>query len=121
LAAAIATVVVVVGAWVLTRTPAPDLASRTPIELTELFDDGVAAGDGSAIAELFSEGATWQMISPQGESPVFGFFDELPPEADIADWDADGVLTEMDVFASLGAEIYASGTTDLLTCSQPEL
>jgi hypothetical protein len=118
LIAAIAALAVVVGVWAFMRPSEPDVASRSPIEVTELFNEVVVTGNWSAGADLYTDDATWQLISPEGESPAIRMSDALPPDADAADWDGDGLVTEADFFASLGAEVYAGGITDLLSCSQ---
>lgn len=95
-------------------------AERTPLDVTELFTEQLVAGDWGGIGDLYTADATWQFRSPGGNSPVIRFADELPPEASIADWDGDGVTTELDAFASLGAEAYAGGLTTLFSCEQPD-
>jgi hypothetical protein len=91
-------------------------SERSPLEVTELLDESVVTADWAGIAEFYAPDATWQI----NDSPVIRLADELPPDAGVVDWDGDGVVTEQDFFFSLGAELYAGGTTSFLSCSQSD-
>jgi hypothetical protein len=128
LAAGLALIVAAGGLWAITRTSEPDVA--TPLEVTDLFNETVATADWSAASELYAADATYQWLFPGGQSEVIRFAEqrypfrnlaELPGYGSFPDWDGDGIVTELDSFqASLGGEIYASGTTNFLSCSQPD-
>jgi len=120
LAGALAVLVIAVGAWALTRSTEPDFADRSPLQVTDRFNEAVVTADRGAGPDLYAPGATWQLITVDGPSPVFRFSDELPATAPVLDWDGDGQITELDNFFSLGVELYAGGVTDFLVCSQPD-
>lgn len=118
---------VLVGAYAMTAMLAgacgsdtPAVAGRSAIDVTDLFSEMVVAGDWSGGAELYTADATWQFVSPTDSSPPIRLADELPPEAEVADWDGDGLTTELDFFTSLGAEVYAGGLTAILSCEQAD-
>ncbi len=92
-------------------------AEGSPLRVTDSLQNSSSPGTGVRAASLTAD-ATWQFLTPTGNSPVITFADELPPE-DVADWDGDGVTTELDAFSSLGAEVYAGGLTALSHASSP--
>ena len=120
LAGAIAVVVVVAGVWALTGNTESDVAARSPLEVTELLNEGVVTADHSGGLEYYTAEATYQLVFVDGQSPAIRFSDDLPETAGVADWDGDGKVTEMDGFIGLGAEVYAGGATNLLSCSQAD-
>ena len=120
LAGALAVIAIAVGVWALTSNPEPEVADASPLQLTERFDSAVASADWAAVRDVLAPDATYQLTSSGGESPVIRFADELPDSAPVEDWDGDGVVTEYDGFATLGAEIYAGGITSFLSCTQPD-
>ena len=120
LAGAIAVVVIAVGVVALTGNTESDVAARSPLELTDAFNEGVITADYGAVGDLYTPDATWQIFFEDGESPALRFSDGLPDSAPVPDWDGDGRVTELDNFASLGVELYAGGTTNFLSCTQPD-
>lgn len=120
LAGAMAVLVIGAGVWGLTRNTEPDAAAGSPLEVTRLFDEGVVTADWSGTTLNYTADATYQFTFGEQQSPVFRFSDELPESAPIVDWDGDGKVTEMDGFIALGAEVYAGGTTTLLSCTQTD-
>ena len=99
----------------------PSAAERTPLDVMELFAQGVVEADWSGMRDLYTPEATWQVVTPDDSSPVIRLADELPGNAGVDEWDGDGVLTENDFFSFLGAEVYAGGITDILSCEQPDV
>lgn len=118
LAGALAVIVVAVGVWALTTNGERNIADRTPLEVTDLFNERVVTADPNS--DLYAADATWQLIQGGDASPVFRFSDVLPDESPVLDWDGDGQITEMDNFFSLGVELYAGGVTDFLACAQSD-
>jgi len=116
LAGAIAVIVIAVGVVALTGNTESDVAARSPLQVTDLFDEYIVSANYGAAADLYTQDATWQLV----ESPALRFSDELPDSAPVPDWDGDGRVTELDNFASLGVELYAGGTTNFLSCTQPD-
>lgn len=117
LAGAFAVIVVAVGVWALTGGDETNIADRSPLEVTALFNERIVTADPNY--DLYAADATWQLTG-QSESPVFNFSDVLPATAPVLDWDGDGQVTELDNFFSLGVELYAGGVTDFLSCSQQD-
>ncbi len=95
-------------------------AEGSPLDLTERFTEQLVAGDWGGAGDLYTEDATWQFQTLTEKSPAIRFADELPPDAEVADWNGDGVTTELDFFSSLGAEVYGGGLTALFSCEQPD-
>lgn len=120
LAGAFAVIVIAVGAWALTTNSESDVADLAPIEVADLLNDGVVTGNWGEGGEYYAADATYQFVFVDGQSPEIRFSDELPATAQVDDWDGDGKLTELDGFIGLGAEVYAGGTTTLLSCSQAD-
>ena len=112
--------IVVISASACGGSDSAAAAEGSPLDLTERFTEQLVAGDWGGVGDLYTADATWQFLTPTGNSPVIRFADELPPDAEVADWDGDGVTTELDGFASLGAEVYAGGLTALFSCEQPD-
>ena len=112
--------IVVLSASACGGSDSPAAAEGSPLYVTERFTEQLVAGDWGAGGDLYAADATWQFLTPTGNSPVTRFADELPPDAEVADWDGDGVKTELDFFSSLGAEVYAGGLTALFSCEQPD-
>lgn len=113
LAGAVAVIAIAVGVWALTGDSEQDVADLSPVEVTDLFNEGIVTADYSGGFQYYTADATYQLE----QSPAIRFSDELPETAGVADWDGDGKVTEMDGFIRLGAELYAGGVTTLLSCS----
>ncbi|NNL98520.1 MAG: hypothetical protein HKO63_09985 [Acidimicrobiia bacterium] len=118
LAGAMAVLVIGAGVWGLTRNTEPDVAFGSPIEATDVFNADVVTANWAGGGEYYTADATFQFIFVDGQSPAIRFSDELPESAGVPDWDGDGTVTELDGFIGNGADVYAGGTTTLLTCSQ---
>lgn len=120
LAGALAVIAIAVGVWALTSNPEPEFADWSPLQLTDSFNEGVISGDWAGVRDVLAPEATYQITTSGGGTPVIRFADEIPPGAGVEDWDGDGVVTEYDGFATLGAEIYSGGITSFLSCTQPD-
>ena len=117
---ATALAIVVISASACGGSDSAAAAEGSPLDLTERFTEQLVTGDWGGVGDLYTADATWQFHTPTGNSPVITLADELPPDAEVADWDGDGVTTEFDAFSSLGAEVYGGGLTALFSCEQPD-
>ena len=97
-------------------TTLPQAVVPTPLEVTNLYNEAVAAGDWTALRALYADTAEQQVVLPTETLPKEAVFDRVPRTPD--DWDADGLLTGFDGFIHEGAWQYAAGTTTFLSCSQ---
>lgn len=137
-AAAAAAVAVVIGAGTfllsgsgvvdpppVTQMPTTTVAPTTTVTSTiapaslgtaTALNDRAVSADWSGVAALFADSATLQFVEPDGPSAKTPISDPVPEEVGIVDWNDDGVVTQLDWFLQVGAEIYVGQATSVLAC-----
>ena len=107
---------------VIEPTPTPTTlsegATRSPLEVMDLYNGAVVAGDWSALRALYADAAEFEVNSVAGETFVerIGLADYVPQTP--YDWDGDGSIDGFDGLTDDAARQHAIGTTTFVTCSE---
>jgi len=103
-----------------TPTTLPEAAVLSPLEVTDLYNQAVDAGDWVALRALFADTAEFEVNSETGETfvervPLVDFVPQTP-----YDWDGDGAIDGFDALIDDAARQTAAGTTAFVSCSQAD-
>ena len=103
-----------------TTAPPPTAAppiDRTPLEVTALYNEAVAAGDWTALRALYADTAELEVSTAEETIvPRVPLVDHEPQTPH--DWDGDGLVDGFDALIDDGARQHAVGTTTFVSCSQ---
>jgi len=103
---------------VATSTTLLEAAVLSPLEVTGVYNEAVAAGDWTALRALYADTAEFEVNSETGETFVerVALVDLVPQTP--YDWDGDGLVDGFDALIDDAAKVAAHGTTAFVSCSQ---
>lgn len=119
LAGAVAIVAVAVGTWVLLANDEPDLVVGSPLGVVQALEEATLSGNQGLERTYYADEAVLVIVSPDGEFEV-RLLDPVDGDNQLSDWDGDGTIRFFDAILQDGARVYASGVSDLLSCTQTD-